>query len=112
MSRPFVPPEPPYFAVIFASQRIGADPGYDRMAAEMERLALAHPGCLGMDSARGADGFGITVSYWKDEAAIRSWKADPRHLAAQRQGARAWYSAYSLQVAEIGRAYTGPREIP
>ena len=112
MTLPNPLPEPPYHAVIFVSLRAGADPAYDRMAEEMHRLALAHPGCLGSDSARGADGLGITVSYWRDEASILDWKADARHRSAQKLGAAAWYSAYALHVAKVERSYAGPREIP
>ena len=112
MTLPAPPPKPPYYAVIFVSLRSGDDPAYGRMAEEMHRIALAHPGCLGADSARGEDGLGITVSYWTDEAAIRDWKADARHMTAQRLGAAAWYQAYALHVAKVERSYTGPREIP
>ena len=57
-------PEPPYYAVIFTSVRTEGDAGYGETAARMEELAREVPGYLGIESARGADGFGITVSYW------------------------------------------------
>lgn len=110
--RPAPPFEPPYYAVIFTSVLAGDDPRYGAMAEKMVTLALDHPGCLGMDSARGTDGLGITVSYWRDEAAIADWKADARHLAAQRLGISNWYACYSLHVARVERAYAGPRELP
>lgn len=103
---------PPYYAVIFTSVLTGDDPRYGHMAEKMVALASEHPGCLGMDSARGADGLGITVSYWRDEAAIADWKADAQHLAAQRMGISNWYAQYSLHVARVERAYAGPRELP
>ena len=57
-------------AVIFASVRNGDDAaGYDAAAIAMERLAARQPGYRGIESARGADGAGITVSYWADDAA-------------------------------------------
>ncbi|MCA8879127.1 MAG: antibiotic biosynthesis monooxygenase [Rhodobacteraceae bacterium] len=111
MTQPFAPPDPPYYAVVFVSLRSGDNPAYARTAEKMEVLAREHPGCLGLDSARGADGLGITVSYWRDEESIRSWKSDARHLAAQILGATAWYSAYSLHVAHVERSYRGPRAI-
>ena len=68
-------PEPPYYAVIFTSVRTDADDeGYARMAALMVETARSQPGYLGVESARGADGVGITVSYWASEEAIRAWK--------------------------------------
>jgi len=78
------------------------------MAQAMEDLAAEQPGYLGFESARGADGFGIAVSYWKDEAAIAAWKSNMAHLAAQRSGIETWYEHYDLRVARVERAYTGP----
>jgi len=71
-------------------------------------LALARPGCLGAESARGDDGLGITVSYWRDEAAIIAWKAEAQHLVAQRLGRERWYEHYELRVCKVERAYSGP----
>lgn len=101
-----MPPEPPYHAVIFSSRRTASDePGYAAMAERMAALAAAQPGFLGAESARDADGFGITVSYWRDEAAIRAWKRDAEHCAAQELGRQRWYEGYSLRVARVERAY-------
>lgn len=100
-------PKPPYYAVIFSSRRTPGDNGYAAMAEEMLALALAQPGCLGAESARGPDGFGITVSYWESEAAIAAWKADARHLVAQRLGIARWYEHYEIRVARVERGYVG-----
>jgi heme-degrading monooxygenase HmoA len=99
-------PEPPYYAVIFTSLRTAGDDGYGRMADRMVELAALQPGFLGVESAREAGGLGITVSYWKDEAAIRAWKAHLEHAVAQRLGKEKWYAAYSLRVAKVERAST------
>lgn len=98
-------PEPPYYIVAFSSQRTDGDHGYGRMAEEMERLALEQPGCLGIESARGADGFGITNAYWSDEASIVAWKNNVRHLAAQALGRERWYAHYRVRIAKVERAY-------
>jgi len=101
-------PPPPYWAVIFTSKRREGDGGYGQMATAMMKLALEHPGCLGAESARGADGLGITVAYYRDEAAIAAWKQNAQHLAAQRLGIERWYEHYELRVARVERAYAGP----
>lgn len=104
-------PAPPYVAVIFTSQRSDADAaGYDAMAAEMERLGAMQPGYLGIESARGADGFGLTVSYWRDQDAARAWKAVAEHLGAQRLGRERWYRGYRVRVAEVTRDYGFDRD--
>lgn len=99
-------PAPPYYAVIFTSKRTPADAaGYGKTADRMEELAAQQPGFLGVESARGEDGVGITVSYWKDEASIKNWKLQMEHTAAREQGRKQWYEAYELRVAKVERAY-------
>ena len=112
MSRFAQLPDPPYYVVVFSAQRSADDPAYDAMAAEMVKIAMSQPGCLGMESARDPDGFGITNSYWCSEEDIAAWKAQARHRVAQHLGATRWYDSYSLRVARVERAYTGPRTIP
>jgi heme-degrading monooxygenase HmoA len=73
--------------VIFTSLRTEGDHGYAQTSDEMMALAARQPGYLGVESARGADGLGITVSYWRDMGAIRAWKAHADHLAASAPGA-------------------------
>lgn len=62
------------------------------MAAEMERLARAQPGFLGMQSVRGKDGIGITVCHWDAAESIAPWKRDVDHAAAQQLGRERWYA--------------------
>ncbi|MBB3880936.1 antibiotic biosynthesis monooxygenase family protein [Sphingomonas pseudosanguinis] len=93
-------------AVIFVSQRRDSDAqGYARAAEAMETLAAQQPGYRGVDSARGADGLGITISWWADEASALAWRAHPEHAAIRERGRAAWYSAYEVAVAEVGRSY-------
>lgn len=101
-------PEPPYIAVIFTTRRTPGDHGYGDMAAEMETLAAQQPGFLGIESVRDADGFGITVSYWRDEESVSAWKNVGRHRTAQAAGRAKWYEHFELRVARVERAYGGP----
>lgn len=99
-------PKPPYYAVIFSSLRNGVDDaGYGAMAQRMVELAQQQPGFLGVESTRGADGFGITVAYWDSEDAIRAWRQHAEHTAAREQGRRDWYDHFELRVAKVERAY-------
>ena len=100
-------PEPPYWAVLFTSQRTAEDPeGYGRMAAALEQLAPEQPGFLGLESARDASGLGITLAYWESEEAIAAWKRVAAHRQAQRLGHERWYEDFVLRVARVERAYT------
>ncbi|ABC82886.1 antibiotic biosynthesis monooxygenase family protein, partial [Anaeromyxobacter dehalogenans] len=74
----------------------------------MEALARVQPGFLGVESARGADGLGITVAYWRDEDAIRRWRELADHRAAQRAGRERWYRAYRVRVCRVEREYAFP----
>lgn len=93
-------------AVIFISRRTGADAeGYAEAAAEMEAAVAEADGYIGHDSLSGLDGQGITISYWRDEAAAAAWRAHARHSEVRAQGRAAWYDRYRLIVAEVTRAY-------
>ena len=106
-------PEPPYYAVIFTSKR-AVDDGraYNVMAERMVDLGARYDGYLGIESVRGADGVGITVSYWRDEAALLAWKRDTEHQKAQHGGREAWYDRYEVRVAKVERAYGFARGAP
>lgn len=94
-------------AVIFTSRRtVVDDDGYAEAAAAMSEMAAQQPGYLGVTSARDPQtGWGITVSYWRDDESARAWKAVAEHLEVQRRGRDEWYSEYSVVVAEVTRAY-------
>ena len=95
-------------AVIFTSQRTaGDDAGYAEAAAAMDALAAAQPGYRGVDSARDAEGFGITVSWWADEAAAVAWREHPVHAAIRGRGRTHWYASYEVAVAAVTRSYRG-----
>ena len=101
-------PAPPYYAVIFSSQRQGADAGYGDMADRMVELAAQQAGYLGVETCRGQDGFGITVSYWRSEDDIRAWKLNAEHSLARQQGRDTWYAHFEMRVAQVERAYASP----
>ena len=96
-------PEPPYYAVIFTTQRTEGDRGYGTMAERMMELAAQQPGFLGVESVRDVNGFGVTVSYWKDEEAIGYWKSHTEHRVAQDAGKKTWYADFALRIAKVER---------
>jgi heme-degrading monooxygenase HmoA len=97
-------PEPPYYAVVFTSQMSDGDnKGYGAMGDKMVELASQQEGFLGVESARGGDGFGITVSYWASLEAIKAWKSHSLHQVAQDKGKSEWYQQFGLRVAKVER---------
>lgn len=103
-------PKPPYYAVVFTSERTDGDNGYADMADEMMRLAALQPGFLGVDSAR--EDVGITVSYWATLEDISAWKSQERHRLAQDTGRKHWYRAYTTRICRVERDYDFDRDGP
>lgn len=100
-------PAAPYWAVVFTAVFSGREEEeYNEMAAQMVELAQTMPGFLGYETAQGEGGLEITVSYWESEEAIRAWKRHNDHITAQRRGREAFYSAYTIRVARVERAYS------
>jgi len=98
-------PEPPYYCVIFTSRKrpdLGND--YGDAAARMHELAREMPGYLGIESARDAEGVGITVSYWESEETIRNWREHAEHRVVQKLGRERFYEWYESRVGKIERA--------
>ena len=91
------------YAVIFTSKLGEQHKDYEHAARQLETLAKEQAGFLGMTSARGEDGLGITVSYWESEEAIAAWKRQAEHAAAQTSGRERWYAAYQLAVCKLER---------
>lgn len=97
-------------AVIFTSRRTTVDDaGYGAAADAMEALARSQPGYVGIVSARGADGLGITISYWASEASAIAWRDNGDHAAIRAEGRARWYEDYGVVVAEVSRGYAWTR---
>ncbi|MFW2850698.1 antibiotic biosynthesis monooxygenase family protein [Sphingomonas sp. TX0543] len=93
-------------AVIFISQRTAAnEEEYAAAAAAMDALAAAQPGYRGVDAVRDADGRGITISYWANEADAIAWREHPDHAATRARGRADWYLGYQVIVARVERGY-------
>jgi heme-degrading monooxygenase HmoA len=96
-------PPTPYYAVIFTSLRTEGENGYNAMSEEMAELAKQQPGYLGLESARNE--IGITISYWHSLEDIKNWKANSRHLVAQKTGRDKWYEQYKVRICKVERDY-------
>lgn len=97
-------------AVMFLSRRNGRDDaGYAAAAADMEALAAIQPGYRGIDSVRDADGAGITISWWADDASAIAWRDHPVHRTIRDRGGHDWYDTYEVAVAGVERSYRWER---
>ena len=95
-----------YYAVIFTAQRsLSGDDMYEITADRMVTLAQQQPGFLGVESVRGDDGIGITVSYWTGRDAITQWRGHAEHMVAQAMGRQEFYEWYRVRIAEVTDDY-------
>lgn len=97
-------PQPPYYAVIFSSINTENSMDYSEMADQMVELAKKQDGFLGIESAR--NDLGITVSYWKDLNAIKSWRENAEHSIARARGKKEWYQSFKTRIALVERDYS------
>lgn len=97
--------EPPYYAVIFSALKTSEDAaGYVDTAARMTELAATSEGYLGIETIRHGPST-ITVSYWRDEAAITRWRENVEHAEARRNGRETWYEDFRIRIAKVERSY-------
>jgi len=48
----------------------------------------------------------LSLSFWRDEEAVRKWRNLEQHRAAQKQGRAGIFRSYRLRVAQVLRDYT------
>lgn len=48
----------------------------------------------------------VSLSFWRDRAAIDAWRAHARHRVAQELGRREIFQDFRISVAEVIRDYT------
>lgn len=48
----------------------------------------------------------LSISFWRDEAALTAWRNQTNHRAAQRAGRTEMFARYRLRVAQVMRDYT------
>ena len=48
----------------------------------------------------------VSLSFWRDEQAVRNWRNLQKHREAQRQGRGGIFGSYRLRVAQVLRDYT------
>ncbi len=47
----------------------------------------------------------VSLSFWRDEEAVRQWRSMERHRDAQKKGRGGIFSSYRLRVASVMRDY-------
>ncbi|WP_040645427.1 antibiotic biosynthesis monooxygenase family protein [Pseudoalteromonas rubra] len=47
----------------------------------------------------------LSLSFWRDEAAVQQWRMQEEHRAAQQQGRQRMFQHYRIRVAGVMRDY-------
>ena len=48
----------------------------------------------------------VSLSFWRDEEAIKAWRTQVGHQVAQREGKESVFKDYRIRVAQVMRDYT------
>ena len=96
----------------------GTLPGMDErnraLVAELMVEARKNDGFISKEAFTSRDNPGkvITISYWRDEEALRAWMRDPAHRRTIPLGRSELFSHYTIQIAEIKREKKWQKETP
>lgn len=80
---------------------------YFRLAAELRPLLDEIDGFISIErfQSLSEEGRILSLSFWRDEAAIAQWRTMEAHRAAQRDGRAYIFRSYRLRVAHVVRDY-------
>jgi heme-degrading monooxygenase HmoA len=95
-------------AVIFEVEpAAGAQPLYLSLAAELKPLLQDIDGFISIERFESLSQPGklLSLSFWRDEAAVRQWRQLESHRSAQQQGRTGLFADYRLRVATVERDY-------
>jgi heme-degrading monooxygenase HmoA len=80
---------------------------YKALAEELSDDARRFDGFLGIERFQSINDPArfVSLSYWRDEEAVRKWRNLQKHREAQAKGRRGIFSAYRLRVCHVIRDY-------
>ncbi len=94
--------------VVFqVTMRDGRTQDYFDLAAELRPELERVDGFISVERFRSLaePGRYVSLSFWRDEAAIEAWRSERRHRAAQARGKREIFADFRISVAEVVRDY-------
>ncbi|HUG13673.1 MAG TPA: antibiotic biosynthesis monooxygenase [Thermomicrobiales bacterium] len=95
-------------AVIFEVQPADGQPqAYLDIAADLRPLLDSIDGFISVERFESLSQPGkiLSLSFWRDEAAVETWRRLERHRAAQTAGRAGIFSDYRLRIASVVRDY-------
>ena len=81
---------------------------YLEIAAELRGFLENRDGFISIErfQSLSEEGKILSLSFWRDEDAIKKWRNLLEHRAAQKKGKLALFQNYRIRVAEVIRDYT------
>jgi heme-degrading monooxygenase HmoA len=95
-------------AVIFEVQpKAGMAPRYFEIAASLKLMLEATDGFLSVERFESLTQPGkyLSLSFWRDEDAVRAWRTHALHRGGQQEGRSVVFADYRLRVAAVVRDY-------
>jgi len=96
-------------AVIFEVEpKDGKKSGYLDIAADLRPLLEQADGFISIERFESlvTPGKLLSLSFWRDEDAIRAWRNVEEHRAAQSAGRSEMFADYRIRIADVVRDYT------
>jgi len=96
------------FVVIFEIQpKPGREQEYLELAASLRPEVEQMEGFVSVErfSSLATPGKLVSISFWRDEEAVKRWREHTRHHLAQLSGRAQIFTDYRITVAEIERQY-------
>lgn len=96
------------FAVIFEVQpRPGREEDYLATAQQLRAELEGMDGFISVErfASLYEQGKMLSLSFWRDEAAVARWREHARHREAQRRGREDIFADYRIRVASVVRDY-------
>lgn len=97
------------YAVIFEVEpRDGRADRYFELAASLRSELAKIDGFISVERFESLTTKGkyVSLSFWRDEAAIAAWRAQVGHQMAQREGKESVFRDFRIRVAQVVRDYT------
>lgn len=96
------------FVVVFEVQpKPGREQDYLELAASLKPALEEIEGFISVERFRSMAEPAklVSISFWRDEAAVKRWREHNRHHLAQLSGRAQIFADYRISVAEIERQY-------
>lgn len=97
------------YAVIFEVEaKDGRADRYFELAAQLRSELAKIDGFISVERFESLTNKGkyVSLSFWRDEAAIKEWRTHMGHQMAQREGKESVFKDFRIRVAQVVRDYT------